>query len=513
MCPFVGLPLPHYPTQQHLKRAWFVADPRSWYIRPFRRRAIYRQLARNLDEWGDWLRMDSTPTFYAETSRLKRDNDGAVIGIAGPKGSGKSVLGQMVLTRCVTSTPHVLFQYKDFDVHVKDMAELDIGVIIDEDLRATGQESRNLVVHVNNAFETSRKAELWAICTGVNLNFDGWGDTLDLRLIPYGYNVRYQATRAAVWSKDREFLGLIVLTRKHRPEDSVLYYDSTGIWGQYKARAIAYSRDVLRQGGVTEAVDAESQTKHIETLKQHLRDEYLDHDRPLPKDLLCRRIYRQARLPAKSISYMQEVIAWAKEELEEERAVVRREVIETSREGFDGLRDMLTQLILNKGGTPRQAEKAVAWYVPDWPLKSESQVGEDLGVSRDAIQKAKKRGLADVSPTELGDIGERWLASHIDSPAGARTAGGTKSRPDILLEEEGVAVNVKLSLEKSFRRRVETTPEDQWAPRAVLALVMARRLELRLFPITGPETSVNSGEGVLCAPERVYHGITEVLGL
>ncbi|MCK5643055.1 MAG: hypothetical protein KAJ19_19765, partial [Gammaproteobacteria bacterium] len=312
-----------------MKRIWFTHDPKSWHIEEFRRVAMFKLMRRRLEEWNEWLRFDSTPKFYKMISRLRKEKDGAVIGIAGPKRAGKSIFGQMVLSRCVSSVPHVLFRYREFEAHVHNIGDTAIGVQVDEDLKATGSESRNLVVHINNAFETSRKAELWAICTGVNLSFEGWGDTLDLRLIPWGFNLKYQATRAAVVDQNRDFLGFMVLQRKHLPEGIVRYANEQGVWGEYKARAIAYSRSVIREGGAMGAVDSVSETRHVEALKDHIRVNYHDKGLTLPKGVMLDRVYRQAQLPSKSIRYMTGIIAWAlaelKEELENDPAAIGRE--------------------------------------------------------------------------------------------------------------------------------------------------------------------------------------------
>ena len=510
ICPNVGIPLPRNPTVEHLKQLWFKYDPYNWHIKPFRRRSLYNLLKRNLDAWTEWLRLDSTPTFYREINTYRKAKDGAVIGIQGPKGSGKSWLGQMVLSRIVDSTPHVLFKYSDLELHISKRDDLAIGVQIDEDLKATGAESKNLVIHINNAFETSRKAELWAVCTGVNLSFEGWGDTLDLRLIPFGFNRKYQATRAAVWSKEREFLGFVVFQRKHLPDDPVYYYNEIGFWGEYKARAINYSLSVTKEGGVEGAVSSEQQDRHIAAMVDYLKIHVIDQGKSLPSDIKCRRLYRRAKLPSKSIGYMTEVIQWAKEELDgEERS---SGFIPTVTAGWKGLRTAFHRWLVSQ-----RVRSKTAWYLADWYIfkgLDQSEIGAQYGVGRDAVNKSvsRYRDIFTGHESELGIMAEKWVAAHTDSLHAVR-GSGHRDDPDILLtvNDQTVALNVKLCLEGKFRRNFDSTPEDTHMPHAYLAVVHARVPVIRLYPITGPQTYAHHEQGVPCAPEGLGEKLLEMI--
>lgn len=517
ICPYVGLRLPAYPTEYSLKAAWFSKQElRSWYIKPMRRRALYNLMRRNLRNWAEWLRLDSTYTFDRELKDYQKFNDGATIGITGPKGSGKSWLSQMALNRAVDTTPHVIFEYKDLEINIPQRGEEAVGIQVDENLKATGSNSKNLVIHVNNALDTGRKAELWVICTGINLSFEGWGDTLDIRMIPFGFNRRFQATRAAFFDVKNDFLGFCVLQRKHRPKDSVYYYSELGTWDEYEARARAYSLNVTRKGGATDAIDDTTQDRHVAAMKDYLKVRYVDKHIKLPTDLMCRRLYRKAKLPPKSIGYMNEVIAWAKFELEDDPAArggqgeegqgLQVPYIEINAEGWFGLRADFEKL---SGCWP-----CALYFVPPHPKASYADIvqHEELPVLPDSLGKQIRIRRRLLPHAEVGKMAEAFVAAHIDSLA-PQTGTGGKGQPDILINIDGtqVALNVKLSMEVSVRRKHPTTPENKWMPNAIAVLVLPRLLEIRLYPITGESTMLNSRRGVLCAPGTLADRLKEMI--
>lgn len=516
VCPQVGLRIRRPRARETefdvVKEAWYSkTELKSWWMPSFARDAWFKEIVDDLDNHWWRLGTDCTPRYYAGINDLK-SLGGALIVVGGYPGSGKSTLAQMILTRIVTTTPYVIWKGSDLESITEGRTDQQMGVIIDEGDRDSGDNSLSAIKHDVNVWQASRKGELWGLHVGTNKRPAVFGEAVSLYLKCAGINKKYQATRFAMY-REGYFIGLAVLQRKHLPSDQVYYYNELDTWATYEDRARAYSLEVTQQGGATGAVNDEQQTKHIERFKLHLID-FEQTNKYIPNDLMCKRLYRQVRprLPTKNSSYIMEVIKWAKEELDKEAGAVVREERMQSLKGWDALRSDLTALIRQYGGSPRQAELAVPWLVPDWPLRSQSQVASDFDIGRDSIQKALSRGLVDIPPVEFGNIGERFIASHIDSPT--TTARGTKGLPDILIShpDGDIAVNVKLVLrEDRFRRTVETTPEDKWTPRAAAALVMARSLEIRLFPITTPESHLNSNEGVLCAPENVMEKILEMI--
>ena len=519
ICPFVRLELPSYARERHLKRAWFSRrEMKSWEIQPFRRRALYRLLKRNLSNWIDWLRMDSTPTFYKDIEGFKKRQSGAVIGISGPKMCGKSRLGQMLLTRLVDTQPHVLFQYKDLEHHVKDRDELSIAIQIDEDLKATGHESRNLVVHVNNTFETSRKADLWAVCTGVNLNFKNWGDTLDLRMIPFGFNADFQATRAAVFDKENEFLGFCVFQREHLPEDHVFYYNTDGFWGEYEARARAYSLTVTKKGGVQDAVDAPMQTEHIKTLKRLFKVDFIDKGLSIPNDIMCRRLYRKAKLPSRSAGYMTEIIQWSKFELGNGSAAGSKQrkpvFVPQVTEGWNGLRTAFRDWLKISVKIRKESARYIATG------ETQAEIGAKYGRGVDAVNKAVGRHTDSFVGREIeyGEIAEKWVQAHTESLS-SRQIGGS-GKPDVLCrldDDTEAALNVKMCLKETYRRSFTTSPECEWEHGALVVVhsfakyKKTHRPVIRLYPITGYQTYAHWEKGVPCAPESLAERLKEMV--
>jgi len=518
ICPYVGLRLPSYPTEYSLKAAWFSKQElRSWYIKPLRRRALYNLMRRNLHNWAGWLRLDSTHTFNRELKDYQKFNDGATVGITGPKGSGKSRLAQMVLNRAVDTTPHVIFEYKDLEINIPQRGKEAVGIQVDENLKATGSDSKNLVIHVNNALDTGRKAELWVICTGINLSFQGWGDTLDIRMIPFGFNRRFQATRAAFFDVKNDFLGFCVLQREHTPKDSVYYYSELGTWGEYEARARQYSLKVTRKGGATDAIDDTMQDRHIAALKDYLKANFLAKGLDIPSDLKCRRLYRKCKLPPKSVGYMNEIIVWAKDDLEDSKTEKPVFVPQVT-EGWNGLRDAFRDWLRGSVRLRKESARYLAdWYIATGETQAEIGAKYDRGV--DAVNKAVGRYTDSFAgrESEYGEIAERWVQAHTES-LGARQIGGP-GRPDVIvnIEDVEVALNVKLCLEETFRRDFTTSPECEW-DHGVLVVVHAfakykkvHRPVIRLYPITGYQTYAHWEKGAPCAPEELADRLREMI--
>jgi hypothetical protein len=482
--------------------------------------------------------LDSTPSFFQELGIAKKKRDGTIIGIRGPRGIGKSILAQMVLTHLVDTTPHILFRHRDARTHLEKYVsnKKALGLGIDEDLRATGDNSRNVMVNLNNAYETGRKAELNVTTTGVNLSFEGWGETLDLRLEPWGYNETFQATRFAFYDVEDELLGLAALQRKFTPETLFQYYDDIGTAGQYKARAKAYSYEVMKLGGTEDAIAPEVQTHHIETLKAFLQKERLDRGLEIPPADLCKRFYRQAHLPNITSGYMKEIIEWAVEELEEQALSgmpianpERSRVVIGDSKGWAVLRKILAT---------ETSDEFAAYHVPNVPLEGYSDVVRrlELGILADSFGTNMRRHRQTLDPSRIGRLGELAVFSWLNDPSGvARLGSGHSDSPDVLLslsseDAEGtggpstpagpsaglentqeIALNVKLTLKDDFKERLEVTPEDQWAPFAFAVLLVPRRLSIKVYSITGPEMTLNSGAGSLATPESLRGTIERMI--
>jgi len=506
----VGVPMPDYPEVEDFEDAWFHYDPLNWELDELNRREWATEITAHFDQWKRYLDHDSTWVFK-RTVEQKRKKGGILVGIRGIKGGGKSRLAQMAIQRICDVTPHVLFQYKDIALQIEQVEGDEVGLLIDEDLTATGSDSANLVIHVNNSWETSRKAIQSGVCTGVNLSFDRWGNTLDIRLEPCGINTRFLATRFAMFSKRDRFLGFGALQFKHLPDDEVYYYNELGTWREYDDRASLFSRTVTRSGGAVDAVDDISQTDHIERLKLELKVRYVNNDLEMPPDIACRRIYRICKLPSKSIGYMNEVIWWAKYELTKTEAATP--FIPTASEGWNGLREDLYRWLLRQKLRDKTAHYLADWYVSTG--ETQTEIGAKYGVSRDTIQKTvlRYKDTFTGKESELGMLAEHWLAAHMDSLSPTVGTGG-KDCNDITATIRGhrSAINVKWALtEPKYRRSFDSTPEDQLAPHALLAIIASQTTTIRLYPITGPQTYAHWQKGVPCAPESLEQTLQEMI--
>ena len=506
----VGVPMPDYPEIEDFEAAWFGYDLFNWELDDLNRREWATEIIAHFDQWKRYLGHDSTAIFK-RTIQQKRAKGGILVGVRGIKGGGKSRLGQMVIQRICNVTPHVLFQYKDIAVQIKSVEGDEVGLLIDEDLTATGQDSANLVIHVNNSWETNRKAIQSGVCTGVNLSFEKWGNTLDIRLEPCGINPDFLATRFGMFTSKNRFLGFGALQFKHLPEDPVYYYNRLGTWQEYDKEAVAFSRTVTRSGGALDAVDDISQTEHIERLKLEFKVRFIDKGLVLPPDIACRRIYRKAKLPSKSIGYMNEVIWWAKDELEESPS--KAPFIPSASKGWDGLRSDLHRWFVR-----HKMKSKTAHYLADWYVSkglNQTQIGEQYGVSRDTIQKTvlRYKDIFRGKETELGMLAEHWLAAHTDS-LGAVVGTGGKESDDVLLTigSATAALNVKWVLtEPKYRRNFDSSPEHEHLPNAWLAVVNSMTNTIRLHPVTGPQTYAHHETGVPCAPEMLEDTLKEMI--
>ncbi|MHA1138110.1 MAG: hypothetical protein ACTSSE_16655 [Candidatus Thorarchaeota archaeon] len=508
----VGVPLPHFIrvplVYKIFKLLWRRHDTKNWFLLPYKRRRWEKRILKRFWDFEEYIREDGTPTFYQHIN-LMRERGGGVIVISGSKGEGKSILAQMIACRLLPgSVPYVIWEHKDLRNVTETLREMDVVVITDEDLTATGENSKNLLVHIDNSRQTVRKTDLFIISTGVSA--DGSSESVDLWFEPCGYNKKYQVTRFAVFGSAREFLGFVALQRKHRPDDPVHYYTKLSTWAEYESRATDYSKKVMKEAGTTGAVDSAVQDRHIAALVDYLQTERLDKGKDIPSAKKCRRLYRKAKLPQISIGYMDEVIQWAIDELEENEVLEEdsyQRDIEISFKGWKKLATGIKRL--------SKCEETAQYYVPFKPKATAGDIIEkfELEVLDDTFRKAKNRGKRRIKTSDLGKLGERWLASHIDSYLAPKVGSGSKEDPDILIIVNGVttAINVKLSLEDYVRRELPTSPEHRWS-HSLVALVLPRLLEIRLYTITGQSTMINSRKGVLCATDSLSNTIMEMIG-
>ena len=186
--------------------------------------------------------------------------------------------------------------------------------------------------------------------------------------------------------------------------------------------------------------------------------------------------------------------------------------IPTVTPGWDGLRDTLFKWLSHQ-----KLQKKTAHYLADWYVSkglTQTQIGEQYGVTRDTIQKAvfRYKDIFSGHESTLGKMAEAWFAVHTDLYAPVVGTGG-KDCADVLLriDTDQIAVNVKWALsEPEYRRNFDSTPEHTW-DLALLAVVNSLQTTIRLYPITGPSTYAHWQKGVPCAPEELASTIEKVV--
>lgn len=233
-----------------------------------------------------------------------------------------------------------------------------------------------------------------------------------------------------------------------------------------------------------------------------------------------------------------DIINWVKILMEKDD-FTKDVFVPTPSEGWNGLRKALWEWLVKS----KKMNKKTAHYLADWYVSKQihqGKIGEQYGVSRDQVNTSISTydDIFTGSESQIGKIAEAWFKLHTDSLS-SRAGGGHKNDPDILLtvpvgEGDGetgkgkgkgkeVAVNVKWALtEPKFRRSFDSTPEDQWAPNAVLAVINSNQKVntqtttetpvIRLYPLAEPTTYAHYQKGVPCAPEELAARILDMFG-
>lgn len=323
VCPLVGVPLPGWITtsvpfdvfQDYFEGFWYDIDPLMWDIIPYRRDEWFDEICDGWKKWIRRIRFDSTPRFYKNLTQLRKKGGGVIV-VSAAKGEGKSIIAQMVGTRLYPDIiPNVIWEHADLSGQVTDEDDLKVTIIIDEDLLSTGENSGNIIIHIDNVWQTIRKTNLFIVSTGVKAKGN---PSVDIWLRPCGINEKYQATRCAVMTSKGNFIGWAVFQRKHRPEDLVRYYSELDTWATYESRAKAYSMEVLQAGGVREATTPEEEERHIGLVKDWL-EENVDRDLREDPPVMDRMLTYAKRLgvPSKSSAYLKRMVRTALGEWED----------------------------------------------------------------------------------------------------------------------------------------------------------------------------------------------------
>ena len=621
ICPFIGVPMPEGITKKKdfeywLKRAWNSKREQSWDMLPLTRDEWFDKI---LDDWEMFYRRmdrDMTPRFKKQVKKLLKKG-GFILVIGGrpaAQGDGKSIAGLMMCEFLqrefgIDVTPHVLFEHSHMQL-VLEKEDTDDGWVIldiDEDLTATGEGSKNILIEISNTWQTNRKAKLIIISIGIDPGYSH--PAVNIHLIPAGINEKFQTTRFGMFVNGR-FKGWVRMQRLFRPEDTVKYGTMSEIapLAEYKARAIAHSRKVSKEG--IGAYPPEMEEQHIRLMMQYLDirvhpitwagmppldvlmtegkqiglpvhkhtnypkricstaidrwksvnpkpppvkrppldlvdleqrfDKYVRAQREsgiwakLPPNPVLSHEFRKQQFSDDdriNIGEINGIVATVAFTIQQEDRRKKREsqgLGNISGVGWEMFREALRILGLKYGSGKRQPERdaeALAWFfvpkvIEDGKEWKYQDVRREMGLSikADSLGTQIRRLHSDIPTKDIGDLGEICVASWLDSlgarrPAAGGRQAGSKGLPDILcdIDKMEIAINVKTTLEDSYREHIPTTPEYDWRPDALIALIVPRRLTIALFPITEAKQTVNLNEGFLTTTESMADTLKELV--
>ncbi|MHA1812744.1 MAG: hypothetical protein ACTSYX_04835 [Candidatus Thorarchaeota archaeon] len=503
-------------------RYFLGPDAKIWEMTQAQRETWKNQILREWDKFKHVLKYDGTARHFQQLRDMSRLGGGVIL-ISEQYGTGKSTIAnthlklwQLIKYRETgrLHIPHVYWRKNVARSMIRE-APPDTAHSIDEDMKATGTGSVNLEVHIQNIFETIRKTGKLVIEVGVNLRPSTHQRAVAIQIEPFGFNRVLQANRFIV----KDYLGnplwLAVTQRNYLPHERVYYEGELGTFGEYADRATAFSRGTT---GVFAGTAGDSERQWKDELVRYYTGRFPG---VVPTTTELEYYAIQLGIPPESTASIRRVCAVARREIKMQvSAPEEREVSEstargperkTRPEGWLWLRQQLAELL--------DCWPCAVYLVPPQPKMSLGDVcqSENLPILPDSLGKTIRNRRRRLPPKVIGDLGEQLFASWIDS-LGPAVGTGSKNQPDVLFGIEGVevAVNVKLTLSDSFRESLEVTPENRWAPNALVALLVPRRLQLRLFQIPSPETSVmtvNWQRGVLSTPDTLLEDIRAVLGM
>lgn len=499
---------------------WNV-DTDYWWMTEAQRETWLNEIFSWWDKYRHVVAWDATDRHLKQLQDMHYMG-GALVLIAQEYGTGKSVIANthLKLWQIMTINRHGRFMYpyiywrrKNARTHVK-AAPLGSAHSVDEDQEDSGSGSKAVVKHLLNMFKTIRKTDKLCIQAGINVKPGELGRAVAMEIRPFGFNERTQANRFIVYNYRGEPLWLAAIQRIYSPDDYVYYTDELGTFGEYDARANTVSD--------TDGIHSARDTQHDKDLAEQLAELWDEEFPGIRPNMSSLRLEARELFNAELVDQMDEVVAYAAKLIEREQKGEgrpdmpnrRERRIELTADGWLGLRKGLQQLSRQYNASARDAEALSLYYVPERPLISYGEICDALGLSikPDSLGTAIRRRRTDIPTKPIGDLIEHVSASWLDSLR-PEVHGGS-GQPDLILhpaDTEPIAVNVKGSLEDSYREYIPTTPEYQYRPRALVLLVLPRLLELRLYPITAEKQTINRAEGLLSTPEGVSNHVIEML--
>lgn len=505
-------PLPDFgvsiPTSSKIEfYHYFMGLDQIWEMTLAQRVTWKNKILNAWDTYRSILYIDGTGAFHQQLKDMSRMGGGIIL-IAGDMGTGKSIIANTLLKiwnflKENDDPPHIFWSKNEVRAKIRETAN-NTAHSIDEDMKATGTGSGNLEIHLKNLFETIRKTGKLVVDVGVNAKPSQLARAIGLQIFPFGFNRRFQANRFIVCNWKEEPLWLATSQRFYYPDEPVFYEGELGVFGEYTSRALEFSRTTT---GVFAGSNAAQELEWRDQLVEHWKEEWKGVT-PSMDGLEFEAI--QIGIPTESTASIDRVCSSAKMVIRRDQIVGSpgNENVVITEAGWKGFRNALFGLCMNKGSTARDAEALSLYYVPKSPKWAYAEVVKEMGLSilSDSISKAIRARKKEITTKELGDAGEIFVQAQLDNVGGV-WGGGGDDVPDIQVGD--LRLNVKTTLADSVRKYEPTTPENRWEG-SLVVLLLPRLLEVRLFPITGEHTMINSRKGRLVAIETLAQNLKGV---
>jgi len=544
ICPYVGVRLPKQvfskkDFQKHLKRAWYTFDPRSWDMLPLVRDQWFEKILENWEIYNRRIRLDMTPRLKEQTKKLLKKG-GLVLVIGGrpaAQGDGKSIGALMFIDFLreefgVDVTAHILWEHSHMQIAID--SEDTTGYVIldiDEDLTATGEGSKTILIEISNTWQTNRKPKLIIISVGIDPGHSH--PAVNIHLIPAGINERFQATRFGMFAGGI-FVGWVYLQRKFTPEWQLKFGTDSemGTAAEYPARAEAHSRTVMKKG--LSAYPPQVEQAHIEMVmewleldKREVEESGIDWKTPSVDVMVTET--KQVGLPTKNMSYPRRICATALRRFTRKNPGLKKRKTET----VD-----VSQIMFELAEFWEDYQKTVYSRYPDdyvltdrdaWMVTyrqmgfTDAKIKELLRLDMrvNSVGERIRKGVSEwnvlPSKTQFGTIAEKFIGSRLELSGLSCTyvkdlasESARKNVPDISdtgnTRNAAWAINVKTTLRSDFDEIVETSPEHL-VKRSWAVWLFPKLGKMATCEITGETTRFDSRRMVLTG---IDEGITKL---
>ena len=507
-------------TRQEFKDFYWTEDAKTWFMTEAQRETWLQEIMADWDTMKWMVRQDRTDRHLKQLVDMDELGGGMLV-INSEYGTGKSILSNTHLkmwqllklnSEKKFFIPSIYWRRKNARDYIK-AAPNHSAHSIDEDQRGSGSGSQAVIKHLLNMFETIRKTGKLVMQLGINVEMGRLGRAVALEIRPFGFNRITQTNRFIAYSNRGKPMWLGALQRIYLPHERVYYINELGTFAEYDARAAAFSsssdgiyseRDELNELAIRDDLvrlwekDFKGITPNLSALSFEARQLFTPQVEKQLEDIVG-----SAAIIIKK--HMKDGDGSSSGTLR----------VKITSKGWDILRDELL---------PLSDAETLAYLIPSIPRESLPDVvervepiskttGEPINPDSYGKRIRIRRRLLQKKTRLLGDAGERAFVSWLDSLK-ARWGGGGDDTHDVTIpattSHPQIAVNVKLTLKDSYKDQVETTPEDSH-PHGIAALLIPRALEIRLFHIDGPKTTLNSSKGILSNVGRLATKVQEMV--